>query len=218
LNTRELNRDCGKALPVTAGHQRLLRWAAILLGFAAAPAMAGDAKTIASTVCVACHGVNGNSTVPMFPKIAGQSEDYLVKQLKDFKSGRRKSDVMGPVVEQLKPEELAPLAAHFSAQTMEPGKTSDKAAASLGKLIFFDGNEESGVPACIGCHQPLGAGTGIYPRIGGQQVEYVTQQLKNFASGDRSNDPSRFMRVVAKRMTMEEIQSVAEYLVGLGAK
>jgi cytochrome c553 len=85
-------------------------------------------------------------------------------------------------------------------------------------MIFFDGNEETGVPACVGCHQPRGAGFQIYPRIGGQHSTYVAQQLKNFASGERSNDVSRFMRVVAKRMSEEEIQSVAEYLVGLDSK
>lgn len=191
--------------------------AALVLGMAG-PAMAEDAKTIAATVCVACHGDDGNSLVPMFPKIAGLQEDYIVKQLKDFLSGRRKSDIMGPVVAALKQEDVVPLAAHFSSQKMKPGQVEDKKAVGLGKLIFHDGNEESGVPACVGCHQPGGAGHSIYPRIGGQQTQYVVQQLKNFAAGERSNDPSRYMRVTAKRMTEEEMQAVAEYLVGLDAK
>jgi cytochrome c553 len=184
----------------------------------AGPAGAADAKVIAATVCVACHGADGNSVIPMFPKIAGQSEEFIAKQLKDFMSGRRKSDVMAPVVAQLKPEDIPPLAAYYSSQTMSTGQPENKEAVALGKLIFFDGNEDTGVPACVGCHQPQGAGSGIYPRIGGQHVQYVVQQLKNFAAGDRSNDTSRYMRVTAKRMSEEEMQSVAQYLVGLGAK
>jgi cytochrome c553 len=190
-----------------------------MLGFGmAASAVAQDAKTTASTVCAACHGEDGNSLVPMFPKIAGLQETYIVKQLRDFQSGRRKSDIMGPVVAALKPEDFLALGTHFAAQKMKAGESGDKKLADQGKLIFFDGNEDSGLPACVGCHQAQGAGHLIYPRIGGQHATYVTQQLKNFAAGDRSNDVSRFMRVVAKRMTEEEINAVAAYLADLGAK
>jgi cytochrome c553 len=182
------------------------------------PAQAQDAKTIASTVCVACHGEDGNSVVPMFPKIAGLQESYIVKQLRDFQAGRRKSDIMAPVVAALKPEDFLALGTYFAGQKMKAGDSEEKKLADVGKLIFFDGNEDSGLPACIGCHQPNGAGHLIYPRIGGQHATYVTQQLKNFAASERSNDASRFMRVVAKRMTEEEINAVAAYLAGLGAK
>jgi cytochrome c553 len=191
---------------------------ALLAAAFATPATAEDAKTIAATVCVACHGADGNSLIPMFPKIAGLQEEYIVKQMRDFMSGRRKSDVMAPVVAQLKPEDIAPLAAHFSAQPRTPGVSDDKKAAGLGKLIFYDGNEETGVPACVGCHQPLGVGHLAFPRIGGQHAQYVEQQLKNFAAGDRSNDVSRFMRVTAKRLSEEEMHAVAQYLVGIDAK
>lgn len=194
--------------------------AAILaLGWAfAGTSAAQDAKTIATTVCVACHGEDGNSVVPMFPKIAGLQEGYIVKQLRDFQSGRRKSDIMAPVVAALKPEDFLSLATYYSGQKLKPGDAVDKKLADVGKLIFFDGNEESGVPACVGCHQAQGAGHLIYPRIGGQHTVYVTQQLKNFASGDRSNDVSRFMRVLSKRLTEEEINSVAAYLADLNTK
>ncbi len=192
---------------------------ALTLGLAlATPAIAEDALTTATTVCAACHGPDGNSLVPMFPKIAGLQETYIIKQLRDFQSGRRKSDIMAPVVSTLKAEDLAPLASYFSRQKLKPGDAGDKAEASVGKLLYFDGNEETGVPACVGCHQPQGAGQTIYPRIGGQHSTYVAQQLRNFAAGERSNDVSRFMRVVAKRMSEEEIQSVAAYLVSLDAK
>jgi cytochrome c553 len=184
----------------------------------AAPAQAEDAKTIATTVCSACHGEDGNSLVPMFPKIAGLQEEYIVKQLRDFQSGRRKSDVMAPVVAALKPEDFLPLASYFSGQKMKAGESDNKKLSDLGKLVFFDGNEDTGLPACVGCHQVQGTGHTIYPRVGGQHVTYVTQQLKNFAAGDRSNDVSRFMRVVAKRMTDEEVDAVAAYITTLGAK
>jgi cytochrome c553 len=198
--------------------RKLVAGMAFLLGFTSLPAAAEDAKVIIATVCAACHGADGNSAIPMFPKIAGLQEEYIVKQLRDFMSGRRKSDVMAPVVAQLKAEDVAPLAAYFSAQTRKAGEPEDKQAVGLGKLIFHDGNEESGVPACVGCHQAQGAGHLIYPRIGGQHAQYVVQQLKNFAAGERANDVSRFMRVTAKRMSDEEMHAVAQYLVGLEAK
>jgi cytochrome c553 len=191
-----------------------LLWAAVCC----APAAAQDAKTLAATVCAACHGEDGNSVIPMFPKIAGLQESYIVKQLRDFMSGRRKSDIMAPVVATLKPADIAPLAALFSAQKMKPSDDADKKSVAFGKVVYFEGNEESGVPACVGCHQPQGTGHLVYPRIGGQHVTYVTQQLKNFASAERSNDASRFMRVIAKRMSEEEIDSVAAYLAGLDSQ
>jgi cytochrome c553 len=180
-----------------------------------APAAAEDTKPVATAVCIACHGEDGNSVVPTFPKIAGLQESYIVKQLRDFRSGSRKNDVMTPVAAALKPEDIGPLAAYYSNQKMKPGKPGDGKAAGFGKMVYLDGNEESGVPACIGCHQSRGVGHLIYPRIGGQHAEYVAHEMKDFASGDRSNDSGRFMQSIARRMTEEEIQAVAEYLVGL---
>jgi cytochrome c553 len=206
--------------PKTSSARRALTLAAFLsIGCTlSSPSLAEDAKTIAATVCIACHGEDGNSMIPMFPKIAGQQEGYILKQLRDFQSGRRKSDIMAPIVAALKVEDIAPLAAYYSSQTVKPSTDADKKAAAFGKMVYFEGNEETGVPACIGCHQAQGAGHLIYPRIGGQHVTYVTQQLRNFANGERSNDVSRFMRVTAKRMNNEEIDSVAAYLAGLDGK
>jgi cytochrome c553 len=181
----------------------------------AGPCAAQDARALAAQVCAACHGEDGNSVIPMFPKIAGLQEDYIVKQLRDFQAGRRRSDVMAPVVAALKPEHYAPLAAFYSGQKRKPSSDADKKIAGFGKMLYVDGNEETGVPACLGCHQPQGVGHQGYPRIAGQHVQYVKQQLKNFATGDRANDPNRYMRVVAKRMSDEEIDAVAAYLAGL---
>jgi cytochrome c553 len=196
-------------------------WFAAALAVAAAfatPANAEDAKTLATTVCVACHGDDGNSAIPMFPKIAGLQETYIIKQLKEFISGQRKSDVMAPIVANLKPEDLAPLATHFSSQKPKAGDARDAALVETGKNFYLDGNEDTGVPACVGCHQPQAVGHTVYPRLAGQHPEYLVQQLKNFASGDRSNDVSRYMRVIAKRMTEQEMKAVAEYIASLGAK
>jgi cytochrome c553 len=183
-----------------------------------APSAAEDAKSIAATRCIACHGEGGNSVVPTFPKIAGLQENYIVKQLRDFRSGSRKDDVMSPVAAALKPEDIVPLAAYFSNHRMKPGKPGDVKAAGFGKMVYLDGNEESGVPACVGCHQPQGAGHLIYPRIGGQHAEYVVHEMREFARGGRSNDHGRFMQTIARRMTEEEITAIAEYLVGLDEK
>ncbi len=199
---------------------RFLKLAAVFIVAWAlsASSVAADAKAIATAVCAPCHGEDGNSIIPMFPKIAGLQQDYIVKQLRDFRSGARGSDLMGPVANTLKPEDIPSLAAYFSSKKMKPGVPGDKQAAGFGKMVYLDGNEETGVPACIGCHQAQGAGHLIYPRIGGQHAAYVTHQMKDFASGERSNDFGRFMRSIARRMTAEEIQSVAEYLVGLGER
>lgn len=208
-----------KHLKSASGPRALVMATLLTLGCAlTGPSAAQDAKTIATTVCTACHGDDGNSAVPMFPKIAGLQESYIAKQLRDFQSGRRKSDIMAPVVAALKPEDFLSLATYYSGQKRNPGAADDKKITDFGKMVYFDGNEETGVPACIGCHQPQGAGHLIYPRIGGQHVQYVTQQLKNFASAERSNDVSRFMRVVAKRMSEEEIDSVAAYLTSLDSQ
>ncbi len=181
-------------------------------------ATAADAKTIAATVCSGCHGEDGNSAIPMFPRIAGLDETYIIKQLKEFKGGQRKSDVMAPVVANLNVEDLAPLAAHFSGQKGKSRDVQDAKLAELGKNVYLEGNEDTGVPACVGCHQPEAIGHGVYPRLAGQHPDYLIQQLKNFSTGDRSNDASRLMRVVAKRMTEQEMKAVSEYISSLGLK
>lgn len=172
-------------------------------------------QIIANTVCAACHAEDGNSLVPMFPKLAGQHADYIEKQLKEFISGKRKNDVMVPVIASLKPDDLTALAAYFSVQKPAPGAVHDAALAIAGQKIFADGNEDSGVPACAGCHQPKGEGDARFPRLAGQHQDYLISQMKSFASGERANDQGRVMRAVAKRMTEQEMKSVAEYIAGL---
>lgn len=203
-------------------HSRRGAAASILLGCAlvatsveAAPPAPPPKLT---ATCAACHGQDGNSGIPMFPKIAGQQEEYIIKQLRDFQSGRRKSNVMAPVVATLSVDDMTTLARFYSKQKVKPTPNGPKQSVAFGKLVYVDGDEETGLPACIGCHKAGGGGYLLYPRLGGQHAQYVAQQLKSFASGDRANDVSHYMRVASQRMTEEELQSVANYLAGLDEK
>lgn len=179
---------------------------------------AGDPEAGAAKVaaCAACHGPNGNSVVPMWPKLANQHAEYLVKQLQDFKSGARKNDQMSPQALLIKDDDVQDIAAYFEAQQETPG-TADPAQASKGKKIFLGGNPATGVPACTGCHGPTGAGLGPakFPRIAGQQAQYLDSTLKGFRSGARTNDPNSMMRDIAARMTDQEIATVSQYAAGL---
>lgn len=174
-----------------------------------------DAQQIATTVCLACHGPGGNSVVPAFPSLAGQQVAYLSKQLNEFMSGKRTNEAMAPALADLKPGDVPGLAAYFAAQKPAPGRVQDAALAKRGEEFYNDGNVDSGVPACIGCHQPAGAGNARFPRLAGQQQAYILQQLANFKSGARTNDKARVMRVVADRMTEDEMKAAAEYLASL---
>jgi cytochrome c553 len=180
---------------------------------AAGDPKAGEAK---SAVCLACHGPNGNSLVPTWPKLAGQHPEYIYKQLMDFKSEARKNEQMSPQVIPLNEQDFADLAAYFASQTQAPG-VADPAAVELGGRIYRGGNPASGVPACSGCHGPAGSGVGLakFPRIGGQHATYVDQTLKYFRDGARANDPNGMMRGVSARMTDAEIAAVSQFVQGL---
>ncbi len=190
---------------------------------AAEPAAPADeqAKTTATTVCVACHGEEGNSVVPMFPKLAGMTREYLAKQLTEFMSGKRKNDMMSPIAANLKPTDVAPLAAYYGNAKPKPAPvpaTPDAKLVEEGKQLFMNGNETTGVPACGGCHGQDAAGVALVPRLAGQYSDYLIAQLKSFNAGTRTNDPNRFMRVVSQRMTEQEMKAVAEYLSSLEVK
>lgn len=190
----------------------------LLLGaawLAATPALAANVQELATTVCNACHMPDGNSVVPMFPKLAGQHAEYLEKQLDDFLGGKRTNDVMAPVLGQISPGDVKGLAAYYASQKLAPGAVQDAALAEAGRKLFDDGNETSGVPACAGCHGAAGEGNPRYPRISAQHQAYTTQQMLNFKSGARTNDKGKVMRAVAERLTEAEIQAVSEYLAGL---
>ena len=178
-----------------------------------APVLAQDAGTVTVTACQPCHG--GAQTAPTFPKLDGQHAAYLEKQLREYKSGKRKSDVMAPLIAALKKGQIAGMAAHFAGQTPARGAVENQDLASRGKTLYEEGNRASGVPACVGCHMANGTGAERYPRLAGQRQTYTVQQLADFKSGTRSNDRAHVMRAIAGRLTDDEMKAVAEYVAGL---
>lgn len=190
--------------------------------FAAAPTAAstkGDpkaAEAIVNQVCAGCHGVDGNSPVTINPSLAGQGYDYLNKQLVNFKSGDRKSAVMMGMVTSLSPADMSNLAAYFSEKQAKAGTSKDKDKALLGQKIYRGGIQGSGVPACAACHGAKGQGIPVqFPRLAGQHADYTLDQLNKFRSGERANDAAKMMRVIAAKMTPQEMEAVAQYIQGL---
>jgi cytochrome c553 len=183
---------------------------------AADPKQADPAKgkAIVAVSCVACHGSDGNSQAPMFPKLAGQHAGYLVKQLEDFKAQRRNSQFMTPTVEALSVDDFKNLAAFFASRKPAPGVVNNPALIPAGKALYDDGNPASGLPACAGCHGDDGAGNERFPRLAGQHADYTIDQMRQYAAGQRTNG-RRLMQTVAKRMTDAEARAVAEYIASL---
>lgn len=179
-------------------------------------AAAGKEKT---QTCVACHGEDGNSLNPSWPKIAGQNEAYFVKQLKDFKQGEqgpRPNSVMLGMVATLSDADIANLAAFYATQKQTSG-TAQQQYLALGEKIYRGGNLATGVTACAACHGPKGEGNFLaaYPHIAGQYATYLEDQLKAFRQGSRHNSPNGMMESISKRMTDEEIKAVSSYIEGL---
>lgn len=172
-----------------------------------------------SSTCVACHNADGNSTVGMWPKIAGQHSDYLLKQLREFKkgeNGQRNNAQMAQMVAEFNDEQLQDLAAYFASQTMSEG-AADASKVALGKQIYKGGLIEKGIPACASCHGPQGLGNAPanFPKLNGQHAEYTLSQLNAFKSGIRQNDENAIMRMMAAKMSDEEMQAVSQYIEGL---
>jgi len=167
--------------------------------------------------CLPCHREAPAATpgAPPFPKLDGQQAAYLDKQLRDYKSGKRKGAIMPALIGNLKKQQLSIMAAHFASQTPARGTAENPELAARGKVLYEEGNRATGVPGCVGCHLPDGVGYHRYPRLAGQLQAYVVQQLLEFKSGARSNDRAHVMRAVAGRLTEDEMRAVAEYLAGL---
>lgn len=180
---------------------------------------AGDpvkAEKIAGQVCAACHGVDGNSPLPMNPSLAGQHPEYLLKQLTEFKSGARNNPVMAGMVANLSTEDMHNLAAYYAGKTSAHLGADDKNLIDRGRTLYRAGNPSNSVAACAGCHSPNGAGIPAqYPRLAGQHADYIAAQLKAFRAGDRANDPNEMMRATAVKLTDREIAALAEYISGL---
>ena len=179
------------------------------------------AKTIVETVCVACHGTDGNSPLPANPILAGQGAEYLLKQMSEFKASGgkpaiRNNAVMAGMTSTLSAEDMRALALYFSQQKQKPSIATNAKLVATGQTLWRKGDFERGIPACAGCHGPNGAGIpSQYPRLAGQYAEYTELQLKNFRSEDRSNDPQNMMRTIADKLSDKQIKALADYIAGL---
>lgn len=202
--------------------------AALLLWSASSAVVAADAKPaakldlargsqIATQVCAACHAADGNSPAAANPKLAGQHPEYLAKQLANFKENKtRKNPVMLGFASALTADDMANVAAHFSAQKPKEGAARNPATLKLGEKIYRGGVADKGIAACAGCHGPAGAGIPAqYPRLAGQWSDYTKAQLMAFRAGERQNDPQGMMRGVATKLSDKEIDAVADYIAGL---
>lgn len=178
-------------------------------------------KKIVETVCVACHNMDGNSTLAANPILAGQSSAYMLKQLREFKAENdkpaiRNNAVMAGMTAALSDEDMQALATYFSQQKIKPSAATDPKLVEAGKQLWRRGDFDRGIPACAGCHGPAGAGVpALYPRLAGQFAEYTELQLKNFRSEERSNDPERMMRTIADKLSDRQIKALADYIAGL---
>lgn len=199
-----------------------------VIGLALLPAMPvmaeGDAAQGKdnSAMCAACHGPDGNSTVAMWPKLAGQHEAYLERQLVLIKSGERQVPEMTGIASMLSEQDMADLAAYFAAQKTSPGVT-DSDLLRAGERLYRAGNAESAVPACMACHGPAGEGNPLsgYPALAGQHSVYIGKMLTRFRAGDswgEDDASSKVMVGVAEEMTDAEIEAVASYVQGLYSK
>jgi cytochrome c553 len=190
-------------------------WGLYASGAALAEGTAQEGQS-KSTACVACHGVNGNSSNPEWPNLAGQHEQYIKKQLQAFKSGARKNPLMTPMAMGLSDDDIEDLAAYFAAQT-PVGLEADAAKVPVGQRVYRGGDTKASVPACAACHGPGGDGNppAAYPAIRGQYATYVAAQLRAYRAGTRQTDQNQVMRNVASTMSDEQIDAVASYVQGL---
>ncbi|WP_442968685.1 c-type cytochrome [Ramlibacter sp.] len=173
---------------------------------------AGDAKY--NAVCASCHGAAGNSGTPANPRLSQQHPAYLVKQLQEFKSGKRPSPIMQGFAAQLTDQDMANIGAYLGAQQAKPGFAKDRELVSLGEKIYRGGLQDRQLPACTGCHSPNGAGVPAqYPRLSGQHADYTYSQLVAFRDGVRKNSPQ--MAQIAAKLNDREIRAVSDYVAGL---
>ena len=186
-------------------------WA--MTGVAHAQADEARAKKIIGGSCFLCHGAEGESASEVFPRLAGQNAEYIAKQLENFKSGKRKSSAMAPMVAELSPDDMAALGRFYGSRPPHKEAPKDAPLAAVGQYIYSQGNRFSGVPACASCHGPDGAGSNALPRLAGQHAAYLDNQLKQFNKRERNND-NAVMHTVVENMTPLEMAAVSEYLSG----
>ena len=194
---------------------RLTLLALMTLASSTAWAQADEAraKKIAGGSCFLCHGMNGESTSEIFPRLAGQHAEYIAKQLGAFKSGARKSTAMAEMVSKLTPDEMVALGKYYEKMSIPREEPKEPQLAAMGQYIFHNGNKFSGVPACVSCHGTTAEGAANLPRLAGQFSGYIHTQLKLFNKRERTND-NAVMHAVVEKMTELEMAAVAEYVSG----
>ncbi|MDP2007450.1 MAG: c-type cytochrome [Rubrivivax sp.] len=180
----------------------------------AARADTARAEEIVQGKCFICHGADGESSSPAFPRLAGQNAGYVLRQLGDYKSGKRKSTTMQPMVEDLSPADFKSLGDYFASRPTMGHAVEDPDLAQVGKFIYQRGNPYAGVAACATCHGANGHGTETLPRLAGQHAQYTENQLKSFNKRERTND-NAVMHGIASKLSELELKSVAAYLSGL---
>ena len=191
--------------------------ATTLMLLCATPTLANDAARAEEIVmgkCFVCHGVDGESSSPVFPRLAGQHAAYVERQLADYKSGRRKSSAMQPMVEDLSPADFKVLGVYFESRKPQAHRVDDAELAQVGRFVFVRGNPYSGVAACATCHGATGGGTETLPRLAGQHAQYTENQLKAFNKRERTND-NAVMHAIASKLSELELKAVAAYISGL---
>lgn len=195
--------------------------AAILLGLAffaqgAAAQASGSARAeeIVQGKCFICHGAAGESSSPVFPRLAGQNAAYVARQLADYKSGRRKSSAMQPMVEDLTAADMQALGEWFASRPTMGHPVADSDLAGVGRFVYMRGNPYSGVAACATCHGADGHGSTTLPRLAGQHAQYTENQIRQFDKRERTND-NAVMHAIASKLSELEVKAVAAYLSGL---
>ncbi len=191
---------------------------------------AGNLESGQAAACMACHGADGNSPAlpplaEQWPKLAGQMPEYIIKQLYDYKSGRRRNSQMSPQAQNVADVDVANIAAFFAAQRVKANEAADKRLLAHGEKLFLKGKgRPDPVTACVGCHGKNGVGQRdwvnsykiapvvLAPAVGGQHARYLVKQLKAFRDGSRTNDVGRVMRNIARRLDDGDIAAVAEYM------
>jgi cytochrome c553 len=233
-----------KASHAPRGFQVLAAAVALSLVFTVPPRAAraasgpSDASAVAlvGTVCATCHGADGRSIAETFPHLAGQTPEYLEKQLRDYVHGKRRNDAMSPFLPQLRKAHLSNLARHYSAMSPQGSGGASAAGATpaadatpvspapdpalrrAGERLFAEGRYADGVPACSACHGPAAAGADRMPALAGQYPSYIAAQLTAFRHGERSNDTGRVMRNIAAHLSDADVAAVAAYLGSLKAR
>jgi cytochrome c553 len=204
--------------------KHLLQFAISLFLLASLPVLAAgdaDAGQSKAAICAACHGADGNSAIPMWPKLAGQHATYMERQLGLIKSGNRTVPEMAGIVVSFSEQDMADIAAYFSNQTTSTGVT-DEALRANGERLYRAGNSDTDIPACMSCHGPAGEGNPLsgYPSLAGQHSVYSEKMLTGFRAGNTWGEDdanSKIMTDVAKRLTDAEIKAVGSYIQGLHA-